>query len=217
MTSNELLSTFRREMRDTVEPYLWASEDVYRYIDDAQKMFCRLTDGISDATTPEVVDIAVAIGDTWLDLHPSILKIRSAHRASDGRPVTVLNYEDLPTLGLRFDGTSGDLCTVIAGMEEDKLRLTKLAIAADTLRLLVFRLPIVDIDGADQELEIPSQHHYHLLEWVKSLALLKQDAETFDKAKSEEHEGRFRAYCARAKQEQQMKRHKVRVVRYGGL
>lgn len=218
MTSNELLSQFRSDLKDQVEPYLWSSAEVYRYLDDAQKMFCRLTDGIADATTTEVIDIPVAAGATWLDLHPSILKIRAAYRTSDGRGVDFLNYEDLPRSGLRLDGTStAPLSAVIVGMEENKLRLARIASAADTLRLMVFRLPLAVIDGADAELEIPEQHHLHLLDWVKSLALLKQDSETFDAAKSEEHANRFRGYCTRARTEQQMKRHKVRTVAYGGI
>lgn len=218
MIPSEALALFRSEMKDVVEPYLWEDEEVYTYLDDAQKMFCRLTGGISDATTPAVVEIAVSAGASWLDLHPAILKIRAATRDSDGRDLVLLNFEDLASRGIRLDGKSGQVCTLITGMEEDKLRLAQVASAADKVRLLVFRLPIVTIEDGVDEFEIHAQHHMHLLPWAKSLALLKQDADTFDKSKSEEFEAKFRSYCREAQIEQERKRHKgARTVRYGGI
>ena len=216
MTPSELRKLFRSEMSDVAEPYLWSDSEVYQYIDDAQKMFCRLTDGIADASSDATV-IPVATDDTWLDLHPAILKIRAATRASDGAPLDVVNFEDLAGRGLRLDGRKGPLRLLITGMEENKLRLAEVAAGADTIQLLVFRLPLVDIDGGETDFEIPAQHHLHLLNWVKNLALLKQDAETFDKSKSQEFEAKFRSYCGQVQIEQQNKRHKVRTVAYGGL
>jgi hypothetical protein len=217
MNSTDLKTLYRSELSDVAEPYLWSDAEVYQYIDDAQKMFCRLTDGISDATTKDVVQIAVSAGATWLDLHPAVKKIRAATRASDGGPLSVVNYEDLAARGLRLSTQPAPLRLVIAGMEEEKLRLPYPAAAADTIELLVFRLPIVDIDADDIELEIPKEHHMHLLLWAKSRGLLKQDSETFDKARSEDLEEKFRAYCAQAQREQENKRHKIRMVRYGGI
>jgi hypothetical protein len=217
VTALELRNLFRSEMKDAVEPYLWSDPEVYTYLDDAQKMFCRLTNGIADATTAAVVDIDVEEGDTWLDLHASILKIRGATRTSDGAELAVLNYEDLAPRGIRFvAGTTERLSTLIVGMEENKLRLMAEASEDDAVKLLVFRLPINTL-AKGVALEIPEQHHYHLLPWAKRCALLKQDAETFDKSKAQEMEMTFRAYCADAKTEQNTKRHKIRTVAYGGI
>lgn len=217
MTPSEVKTLFRSEMKDAVAPYLWSDADVYTYIDDAQKMFCRLTDGISDATTAEVVEIPVAADATWLDSHPSILKIRAATRDSDGAPLEVVNFEDLASRGIRLDGRKGPVRTLITGMQENKLRLASVASVVDTIRLLVFRLPLIDVTDGEGPFEVAPEHHIHLLYWVKRCALLKQDAETFDKSKAEDFEVMFRAYCAQAKAEQQRKRHKVRTVAYGGI
>jgi hypothetical protein len=215
--SEELLALWRAEMRDLKKPYLWCDEEFYAYLDDAQTQFCIFTDGISDASTAAVVQLPVAVGDEWLDLHPSILKIRGVTRASDAREVEVLNYEDMPARGMRFDGRTGPVTTLIVGMEENKVRVYPKASVTDDLRLLVFRLPLTRITKARQTLEVSERHHLHLLSWVKARALLKEDAETFDKNKSVEMENTFRAYCAQAKADQATKRHKVRVVRYGGI
>lgn len=217
MQTDDLLRQFRFDVADTVEPYLWKDEEVYTYLDDAQKMFCRLTDGIADATTVAVVDITVSVNDEFKDLHDSILKIRGATRTSDGRELSVINYEDMAGLGLRFDGSTGPIERLIVGMEEGKVRVSPKASVADAIKLLVFRLPINTLSETVQDLEIPAQHHLHLLLWAKKLAYSKQDAETLDKRKAQDFELQFRNYCAAVRVEQQKKRHKVRVVAYGGI
>ena len=215
MDPEDLLAFLRLQLDDVEEPYLWSDAECYQHLSDAQRMFCRLTDGIGDATTSAIVDITVAVNAEWLALDPRILKVRGANRTSDGRPLEILNYEDLGARGIRFDGRVGPLSTLVFGMEENKLRVTPKASLADAIKLLVFRLPTGDI-SVEGGLEIGSQHHEHLVPWAMSRALLKQDSEAFDKSKSADLEVVFRRYCAAAKLEQQNKRHKVRTVSYGG-
>jgi len=81
-----------------------------------------------------------------------------------------------------------------------------------------YRFPLVTItDDGDQALEIDAQHHTALLHWMKSRAYDKQDAETFDRRKSEDFRDRFTEYCARAQQEQQRARRVQGNVAYGGV
>lgn len=84
--------------------------------------------------------------------------------------------------------------------------------------LSVYRLPLVTItDDGDQVLEIDAQHHTALLHWMKARAYDKQDAETFDRRKSEEFRDRFTTYCAKAQQDQQRARRVHGSVAYGGI
>lgn len=216
MVAGELLALFRSEMGDIAAPYLWSDSEVYSYIDDAQKMFCRLTEGIADATTPAVTALSVVPGSGYLALHPSIKLIRSATRADNGRPVDVQNFENMERLGWRFDGRTGPVRGLIIGEQEDKVRPYPTPSETVQIKLMVFRLPLYTIEG-DDDLEIPEPHHRHLLLWAKSLAYLKHDSEAFDKVRSEGHEVRFRAYCKDTLVEQRRKRHKSRAVAYGGL
>ena len=87
-----------------------------------------------------------------------------------------------------------------------------------TINLAVYRLPIVPITTlGDQALEIDAQHHTHLLLWMKHRAYNKQDAETFDKRKSQDFKDAFLAYCEEAKREQQRARRVQGNVAYGGI
>jgi hypothetical protein len=222
MTPRNLLALYRTEMSDTAEPYLWSDEFVLGAIDDAQKQFARKTDGIPDSLTPEVVEIPVeADGLTGLyaadfALHPSILRIRSARRKDTGRDVEIVNVEDMGPRRMFFDGIPGVLRALIIGMDQDRCRVWPAPAEDVTIVLSVFRLPLVTITD-DEPFEIPEQHHRHLLMWMKHLGYGVQDAETFDRTKSQEFMDRFEAYCFKAQREQQRARHKTRVVAYGGI
>lgn len=218
MNSTDLLNRFRVDVSDVATPYLWGDEEIYQNIDDAQKMFCRLTGGIPDASTAAVTRIAYTAGTASIPLHTSILKIRDVYFLSDGKSLSVKNYEDLQEAGFRLDGRQGRPYYLVIGMEADKALLYPTPTADDTLCLLVDRLPIKPItDAGDQKLEVQEEHHLHLLHWVKHLAYSKQDAETFDKKASDDYEAKFRVYCAAAKAEKDRAKHKTRMVRYGGI
>ena len=218
MNSSELLSLFRSEMVDEVEPFLWSDENIFGYEDDAQKMFCRNTDGIADATTVAVTKIDVVPDNSWLNLHASILKIRKVTRSDTGLTVELLNQEDMDLRNMHFDSTKGPVKALITGMEGHKIRVWPISSETISLLLTVFRLPLNKItDDGDQTFEVDEEHHRHLLMWCKHLAYMKQDAETFDKSKAKDFEERFLMYCNKVREEERRKRHKSRLITYGGI
>lgn len=221
MLNSELLAQLRSELSDEELPLLWSDAFLYLYLDDAQTMFTRLTDGIADASTAAVCNIAYAPGNVWLALHPSILKIRSVIFLSTGQPVIVMNQEDMSAKGYRFNGTTGPLNSIVEGMEENRVRTFPIPTDTDTLVLTVFRKPLlasaITLANAANPPEIAPEHHINLSLWAKYRAYNKKDAETYDKFLAEKYETQFRTYCAAVKLEQQMKRHKVRTVAYGGI
>ena len=76
-------------------------------------------------------------------------------------------------------------------------------------------LPVTPVAGDDPEID--EQHHLALLHWVKHKAYAIHDTETYDRAKSDDYEIRFRNYCASAKVEQNRARHSAGAVAYGGI
>lgn len=217
MTPAALRSLFREHMVDAVEPYLWSDTEVKLYCDEAESMFVRLTGGIADGTTTAVTDITVAPGDDWVDMHNSILKVRGATRVDTGRPIEIINYEDMATRKFNFDQMyTGPVKALIVGIEPGKARVYPISNEDVTVRMLVYRMPLEATTEAG-EFVIDERHHYKLLDWMVHLAYLKQDTETYNKTKSEEAETRFRNYCAQAERELARARHKPRLVAYGGL
>jgi len=214
--TGDLLEQFRIEMNDAEEPFLWSDELVYKYLNDAQKQFARKTDGIQDSTTVAVCTLAVIANTNTYALHPTIKKIRSVRRADNGRPVEVINEEDMPGRKWFFDGRTGVITALITGMDENSVRVWPVPFETVNLQMSVFRLPLVEVVD-DQALEIGAQHHMHLLSWAKHLAYLKQDADAFDRTKADEFGMRFERYCADVQAEQRRLRHKQRSVVYGGI
>ena len=228
MDASELLCLFRQDTSDEVEPYLWSNTEVFAYMNDAYYMFVRKTGGIPDATTPEVVTLTAAEDTARTDLHESIMRVRTARNTTLNRPVTVINTEDEEYMarqdyGIVFTGTSdpdvrGRPDYLILGEEEGSVRWVNVPDQDYTIQLTVERLPLTTITRPrDQFTGVRAEHHYHLLKWMRHLAYLKQDADTFDQIKSDNERAAFLAYCDAALNEKATRKHKVRVVRYGGL
>lgn len=206
MTPNALLELFRTEVADLEEPPLWTDQEIRIYIDEAETMFYRFTGGYGAIET-----LSLAPGDEWADYPEGVLKIRGANRADNGRPVAILNYEDLT----RLDDRTGTLQSLVIGMT-DAIRLYPKLNESVEVNLLVDRLPERTVSAAGK-FHTPALHHYSLLYWVKRCAYLKEDAETFDRGRSQDNEARFRDYCQQVDLENGRAKHKNRVVMYGGL
>lgn len=217
MDSTGLLTLFRQEMDDLEDPPLWTDDEVFEYMTDAQKMLCRLTEGIADAQTPAICELALVEGTEWYPVNPLVLKLRKVYRGDTGREVPVINMENLERNGVRFDANASVLKALIAGFSDNTLRAWPVPSETVTLRLAVFRLPLYAITDADQVLEVNEKDHRHLTLWMRHLAYLKQDADTYDKKQADEYERRFNDYCYRALREQERARRQVGVTAYGGI
>lgn len=214
MNSSELHGLFRRDTGDTERPYLWDDAFVWQCMDDAYRMFARLTGGFADFTTPAVCEVAISAGDPLAALHPSILRTFSAHRLSDGGEIEIVNWTDVTPMTT----TQGTVRILVIGMQRNVGRWINVPAVDDVAQLHVQRMPVDTITGHSQEFsDLGEEHHIHLLKWMKSLAYQKQDAETFDRKASEDNELRFRMYCEQVKAEKERYRHKTRTVAYGGV
>ena len=212
MDSGQIKNLFRAEMFDLEEPYLWSDSLIYGFIDDAQKMFCRWTEGIEDGVS---FRLALIPGVEWYAYSPLILKFRRAVDAVTRREIATINPEKLGLLGSRFYGYPGAPFALVYGIQKGMVQALPVPREVGEIRLEVFRLP-KPLEPGD-ELEIDEHHHRHLLLWVKALAYNVQDADTFDRRKSDDFEQRFEAYCERARREQERARRVVGTVNYGGL
>jgi hypothetical protein len=231
VTPEELHDLFRLDVNDVAEPILWSSEEIYSYIDDAQKMFCRLGVGILDSTS-DLTAVAFSSGDEFATYDPRILRIRLARLGSTLDEVPVFNINDILSGRIcssdygavsssmsKLDNTTGQIKAIVTDMEQNKVRLVYIPEEDDTLLLTGRRLPLesISLDYPSTCLEIDDMHHRHLMHWMKHLAYQKEDAETFDRARSLDHEARFRVYCEGVKVEAARREFRPRVVAYGGL
>jgi len=107
---------------------------------------------------------------------------------------------------------------MVIGSEVGKVKWVSPPAADDVALLQVYRLPLTRIVDETHTLsEVNEDYHIHLLDWMKHLAYLKRDSETYNKRASDEHRAAFIQTCAEAKAEMDRYRSKVRTVQYGGL
>lgn len=227
MDAGDLYSLFRADVVDDVEPYLWSDTEVYAYMNDAYFMFVRLTGGIPDGSSP-VTQLTAVAGEATTRLDSSVMRIRTATNLTDNnREVKVINVQDVDGLTTEDYGiirnvnritTQGPVCYMIIGEEEERVRWVQVPDTNADIQLVVERLPLNRISkDTDCFSDVRSEHHYHLLKWMRHLAYRKQDADSFNLVKSDQERNDFMAYCAMAQQEKETRRHKVRVTRYGGI
>lgn len=226
MESHELLSAFRCDVVDDVEPYLWPTREVYRYINDAYFMFVRLTGGIPDGSS-SVTRLVAAEGVATTPIDKSIMRVRTARNASDNYcPIKVINVQDEEDFLtddydlIRSDtySTIGRVRCMVIGEEEGYVRWVNIPDDDTDVSLVVERLPLIPITRERQQFSgVREEHHYHLLKWVRHLAYRKQDADSFNLVKSDQERNDFLAYCEMANQEKSIRKHKVRTTSYGGI
>jgi hypothetical protein len=195
-------------------------------MNDAYYMFVRMTGGISDFTSAACTVAAVA-NQPVASINPAILLVRQASLDPSGDAVKVINAQDMERLSdedygvLRQINTStskGRVRYMVMGMEQGKVRWVNTPDVNYTVKLIIDRLPLSTItDGGQQFDGVGAHHHFHFLQWMRHLAYGKQDAETFDKARSNAEKQLFEQYCYLAKTEKDRYKHKVRVVAYGGI
>ena len=226
VNAGELFEAFRSDVVDEVAPYLWKDTEIVRYADAAYRRFVRLTGGIHDFTSL-ITRVNVVAGEATAEVSKLILRFDTATRESDGKDIEVTNWTDRNLMrrddfgfsnSLYNDGGVGEIRYMVIGNQEGLVKWVRIPAADDVVNLQVYRLPLTHIvDGTHTMDEVNEDHHIHLLDWMKHLAFLKQDSETYDKDSSDRHGSAFVAYCAQAKAEMDRYRSKVRVVQYGGL
>lgn len=217
MEISDLITRFRQYTRDTVSPYLWSDAEIIGYIDEAQREFCRRTGGLADATSSDCARVAVTAGEAFADISPLVLKVRGAFR-EDGKKLQIVNFEDIENGDLcgeeLFADVAGAVTKVVTGMEPNKIQLIHTPDEDQTLNLIVYRLPLSEIESTSDDLEIDPQHHECLLLWARRLGHLKADAEAYDRGRATEYENQFLAYCRMASDEKARREHKYRTVQF---
>lgn len=226
MDSTGLYDAFRSDVVDTARPYLWSDDEVWRYANDAYRMFVRLIGGVPDFDS-DICAVSVIPGEAVADIDSNILRIMSATRRSDSNVVEIINSTDLgkmrskdygQTKQLVMDSRTGPVRYAVLGLRKNALRWIQVPEEADTIDLVIYRLPLDTISGHAQELtDVEPDHHIHLVDWMKHLAYKKHDADTFNPTASKQGKDAFEEYCAFVKAEMARYQHKTRTVTYGGL
>lgn len=224
-TLSELVHKFRHDQDDVVEPYLWSDEEVWGYLDEAEREFCYRVNAIPYEWAP-----TYSATDTTIAIPEYITRIRNGH--NDGLVYLALfNDEEIEDFVSWLDTDYGEErwsaswtqdtaqypTALITDRDFQTARLYPIPTADGTLHVRTFRLPLTRMTDGDQEPEITNEDWQRIYMYkARSLAYEKHDAETYDYDLAEKLEAKFLQKCDEFEQRTRRARRRTRAVAYGG-
>lgn len=231
MTLQELLSELRdnilndrSDQKSGPSDYLWSDATLVRYINEAQRRFCRKGLVLRDASTPEVCKVWLRQGVEKYVLHPSVLGVVSARLDYTRNDLTRTGHPFLAGYNapdmLTFDVSNSPLPSPgrpLAFTTDDELGpddtdalgsvVLKLYPIPDAMHdnvicnLRVVRLPLenLSIHALSAHPEIPEDFHLEMLDWAAYLALRIVDQDAGWVARANEFRASFEEHVKRAR------------------
>lgn len=183
MQLKELIRRFRVQANDKVEPYFNEDEDVIAWLNDAVKEACIRGRLLCESQNSDVCKIKVNAGRSNYDLHNSLYELtRIWFEPADGKTgsfISITSAENLDRTYYRDWKSMSEFPRFLI-QDDTTIRLVPCPNIDGELQLEGYRVPLVDLDCLDDEPEINSLHHVHLIQWALAQAFSVPDAEFFD-------------------------------------
>jgi hypothetical protein len=222
-TLDELVSKFRTEMDDVVQPYLWTDDEIIDFLDEAQTEFAMHTEIFKERG----VAITVTAANPYVTLPEGLIRVRRATLATNrDTPLGLRNFNEMDTLM-----SSDDYGRVISNWESEtgipaflvlddtqgEGRLAPIPDADDSLELSYSRLPLKPLTATSQTTELTDRRHQRsLLVFARARAYNKHDSDMYDPRMSQGLLQQFMTEIERFRIENTKLTRKPGVVRYGG-
>jgi hypothetical protein len=202
MKLRELVLAFREEIDDlggdVADPCAWENDDtgllwknheLVRYINEAEREFCRRRP-LQDNATAAVCEIAVTSGTAVYAYDERALYIERAKLDGEDYDLEKVLVEYLDEYYPAWESDTGTPLLYVEDMTEHRFRLYPTPDASFTLTLTVGRLPLREMDWnkrLTEEPEINPRHHLDLLLWMGHMAMRKRDSQTYNKEESDRY------------------------------
>jgi hypothetical protein len=193
MTLAELISQARGDLDDLIPPYLWSDADLLSCINPSIDTICQaaylIYDDYSDFTI-----IKVTPGTAYYAKDSRIIRVREVRMDLQSYPLTARTREWLfhhyPTW---TSAVAGDPKIYCENIRTGYIRLIPTPLVSDTMRLVVYRMPLTSMSLSDLTAspEFELKYHKYLKHGILARAYLKQDNEAYDIQKAEYHRQQF--------------------------
>lgn len=199
MNLEALTAEFRAQADDKVEPYLFDSEDVTAWLNDAEREACIRSRVLREDTNADICQIAVTIGASKHTLHASLYELSHiAFKPTGATKRELVRLVSNEWLDANVDDWRDATGTPEYAIQDDAtIRLVPTPDAAGMLMLEGYRLPLKAMTGDTSKPEINAAHHIHLVQWALHKAFSIPDAETFDADRATLAERKFTDYFGR--------------------
>lgn len=195
MTLEELVAEFRVRARDEALPHMWADDAVTRWLNEAEREACIRGRLLRETSNPVVCQIALQPGVATYPLHESVYEITYLCIVPLVGPTQPLDLVSREWLDRSYPRWREDLAFAHWAFQDDtSLTLAAKHKAGDLLELECYRIPLDDMEDEDDEPEIHSAHHAHLVDWALHRAFSVPDAEGFDPTRAALSEAAFTRY-----------------------
>lgn len=187
MKLRELISLWRADVDDTVEPYKWTDKEAIEYANDAELEAARRARLLVDSTTVQFCTLSATVANNGLvTLDPKVLFVRRA-RIDGYRPMHRMNMQDMDANNPYWqDGAANRPSVFIPDYETGKLQFWPFPDATYSIQLTVVRDPAAEMNDVEDTPEINARYHRSLRHWMSHRAYNKQDAEANDPKKAAE-------------------------------
>lgn len=186
--ASALLAEYRRRADDAVQPYHLEDEQVFAFLAEGEREACLRDHALFDADTAEVVEYAVGAEATSVALDERILRIDYASfTPTGGTSSCKVNLTGIDAI--REAQAGGNYISsrprLAAHSSKRTLTLHPAPSEGGTLRLDVYRLPLLPIEDDTDEPEIPLELHDGLVDWVLYRLYSTKDSENEDPARAQ--------------------------------
>lgn len=211
MTIQDLIRRWRVLAQDTEAPYLWDTQDLLDWFNEAEAQAAVRGRLLREDQNPDVCEIVLEAGKHTYQLHLALYEISDLRlvpvTGDRARDVTIKTREWLDAEMPDWREASRPACWAI--QNDTTLRLVGTFTAGDKLVLEGYRLPLepmafpvpVDPDQPDGAMTTPRQvpeihaaHHLYLIHWANFKAYGIPDADTYDAKRSAQGETEFTTY-----------------------
>lgn len=190
---------FRSDLDDEVARPLWSDPEFLGYLNSTLDDACVRALLIEDEDTECCCRITLIENEPLYALHKSVIRVKEVRFAN--LPLRETSKEEETQRDNKWRTRTGKPQRFILS-EAGKIRLVpkpNATIDGDQIELTVYRRQLIErtLAGSASSTgapEIPADHHEHILDGMYARAYLKKDAETINKAKSEEHEALFTSH-----------------------
>lgn len=196
MTLADFIAEFRGQRYDNAATNLWSDAEIRTYLNSAIDEVCERALLLEDRSTPAVTQITLIAGQADYVLHAATIKVKRITYA--GKAITETSVEALDSENPKWEALTGNptqyVLTGTTGLRLVPTPTTASVAVTNKIYLTVYRtqLKLFTEDSSDEEApEIPAIYHLRMMNWIYRCALLKTDAETFNKSKALEYEAIF--------------------------
>jgi len=195
----------------------WTNEELAFFLTQAEREVARRAKLLKDTTGN--YDITTVADQMEYPLDEKVLRV--IHAEIDGKPLADKEIEEIYKT-YRWKERKGTPQVIITDHSARSVSLWPIPDAVFTAELIVYRLPLVDLDwdlADSQSPEIPEMHHFPMINYAAYLAYMKDEANALDPTRAAQYKGLFDTDYPDQTWSAEMRkmRNRGRTVKYGGL